>query len=69
MDIHPGHFANPLRSRASQTQPTTRFRRMHLTPIFEIHYTNVSMSFSVKDHAKEQGGTIGHEYSLIKGFA
>lgn len=42
---------------------------MHLTPIFEIHYTNVSMSFSVKDHAKEQGGTIGHEYSLIKGFA
>lgn len=24
---------------------------------------------SVKDHAKEQGGEIGHEYSLIKGFA
>ncbi|KAJ5955083.1 Proteinase inhibitor propeptide [Penicillium viridicatum] len=24
---------------------------------------------AVKDHAKEQGGTIGHEYSLIKGFA
>ncbi|KAJ5958575.1 uncharacterized protein N7479_005725 [Penicillium vulpinum] len=24
---------------------------------------------AVKDHAKEQGGKIGHEYSLIKGFA
>lgn len=42
---------------------------MHLTLIFEIQCTNISMSFSVKDHAKEQGGTIGHEYSLIKGFA
>jgi hypothetical protein len=21
-----------------------------------------------KQHAKDQGGTIGHEYSLIKGF-
>ncbi|KAF9250457.1 uncharacterized protein N7518_005599 [Penicillium psychrosexuale] len=24
---------------------------------------------AVKEHAKEQGGKIGHEYSLIKGFA
>ncbi|KAJ6132361.1 hypothetical protein N7471_007576 [Penicillium samsonianum] len=24
---------------------------------------------AVKDHAKEQGGEIGHEYSLIKGFS
>ncbi|KAF3027346.1 hypothetical protein E8E15_006561 [Penicillium rubens] len=24
---------------------------------------------AVKDHAQKQGGTIGHEYSLIKGFA
>ncbi|KAJ5463114.1 hypothetical protein N7475_008058 [Penicillium sp. IBT 31633x] len=24
---------------------------------------------AVKDQAKEQGGKIGHEYSLIKGFA
>ncbi|KAJ5794837.1 hypothetical protein N7457_001436 [Penicillium paradoxum] len=23
----------------------------------------------VKDNAKEQGGEIGHEYTLIKGFA
>ncbi|KAL2159428.1 hypothetical protein VTH06DRAFT_2433 [Thermothelomyces fergusii] len=23
---------------------------------------------AAKQHAREQGGTIGHEYSLIKGF-
>ncbi|KAJ5836591.1 hypothetical protein N7447_002617 [Penicillium robsamsonii] len=24
---------------------------------------------AVKEHAQEQGGSIGHEYSLIKGFS
>ncbi|GJN67178.1 peptidase inhibitor i9 domain-containing protein [Purpureocillium lilacinum] len=24
---------------------------------------------AAKQHAKDQGGTIGHEYSLIKGFS
>jgi hypothetical protein len=31
--------------------------------------TRVPCLDSAKDHAIAQGGTIGHEYSLIKGFS
>jgi hypothetical protein len=30
---------------------------------------DINVSFSAKQHVIDQGGKIGHEYSLIKGFS
>ena len=64
----PAALTQHYRSPARTTRPRSKLRRKkpcrYLVPRLSYFLTRSR----AKQHAREQGGKIGHEYSLIKGF-